>query len=489
MIRIGAIFFFVAVVFVLSLGTAKAGSDVQMLPPTNVGTTTPCTFGSGQVLAFNDTGATAGDSVINCNNNLTISSSGLVTIGTTSPPATTLSVNMTNYGSPRLAYFQSTDGDYSIPITFNNQAVPCADGGQWGFGINGGSPSSFSSMPVGAFWIHEDCYGAPMVIAPNGGGVGIGTSNPSGMLDILKPNSGLTQSDAGGLIFLVQDGLARWALASYGDIDGATLADYTSTALGVWSVSGTGRSITTSGSIYIGGTNGAPTDPGGWGDYWDGTSIMTVGRVGIGTTGPGGMLDIFMPNSGQLQSQAGSMIFRVQDGYARPVVTMLGGVDGTPITGDAALNVGGAGVLPYSIDANHSINAALGFSQNSDRRLKTNIKPLPETSGLAAIDALKPVTFNWIDPNKGTSTQMGFIAQDMQSVFPDLVTTASRTKERPDGYLSLNYIGLITPLVKAVQEVYGKWQVDHDDIAALKAQVAAQGKEIEALKAAMKKAP
>ena len=84
-------------------------------------------------------------------------------------------------------------------------------------------------------------------------------------------------------------------------------------------------------------------------------------------------------------------------------------------------------------------NAVLAGSltQNSDIRLKTNISDLDGSSSLAEINALNPVTFNWIDPNKSSVPQFGFIAQQVQQVFPNLVSTTSPTALTPDGTLSL----------------------------------------------------
>ena len=67
------------------------------------------------------------------------------------------------------------------------------------------------------------------------------------------------------------------------------------------------------------------------------------------------------------------------------------------------------------------------------------------------IDQLNPVTFNWIDPSKGTIPQLGFIAQQVLPIFPNLVSTTSATALTPDGTLSLNYIDLISPVVSAIQ--------------------------------------
>ena len=42
---------------------------------------------------------------------------------------------------------------------------------------------------------------------------------------------------------------------------------------------------------------------------------------------------------------------------------------------------------------------------------------------------------------------MGVIAQDLREVFPDLV------REGPDGFLSVNYAGLLAPVIEALREL------------------------------------
>jgi hypothetical protein len=91
------------------------------------------------------------------------------------------------------------------------------------------------------------------------------------------------------------------------------------------------------------------------------------------------------------------------------------------------------------------------LTQSSDRRLKTNIAALDASSSLASINSLTPVAYDWLDPEKGGVRQYGFIAQQVQQIFPDLVSTTSATALTPDGTLGLNYLGLIAPLVEAVQ--------------------------------------
>ena len=44
--------------------------------------------------------------------------------------------------------------------------------------------------------------------------------------------------------------------------------------------------------------------------------------------------------------------------------------------------------------------------------------------------------------------QMGLIAQDVQEVYPDLVSMNSNT-----GNLTVNYIGIIAPLIESIKEL------------------------------------
>lgn len=82
----------------------------------------------------------------------------------------------------------------------------------------------------------------------------------------------------------------------------------------------------------------------------------------------------------------------------------------------------------------------------SDKRLKTNINPLADGS-LEKILKLRPVSFNM--KNDLSALEFGFIAQEVEEIFPDLVKTA---KDK-DQTKSLNYVGMIAPLVKSVQEL------------------------------------
>jgi Chaperone of endosialidase len=82
------------------------------------------------------------------------------------------------------------------------------------------------------------------------------------------------------------------------------------------------------------------------------------------------------------------------------------------------------------------------YTNASDASLKTNVLPLG--SGLSEILALKPSAFTWIaDDVPG----LGFIAQEVQTVLPMLVSTDN------NGIMGVNYDGIIPVLVKAFQEM------------------------------------
>lgn len=139
-----------------------------------------------------------------------------------------------------------------------------------------------------------------------------------------------------------------------------------------------------------------------------------------------------------------------------PAAGTCGGV--APVTGTIA----GSGVTAFTLGAtitHTTLNYAIhetdtggscnigttytgGIGCTSDARLKERVRDLP--AALAGVVALRPVAFDW---TRNKEHAIGFIAQDVQKVFPELVHSES------DGYLSLSYMGLIPELVKAVQEL------------------------------------
>lgn len=95
-----------------------------------------------------------------------------------------------------------------------------------------------------------------------------------------------------------------------------------------------------------------------------------------------------------------------------------------------------------------------GVFIQSDERYKENIEPVGEV--LASLKNLEPVTYNlkgrsnvreFQNNAKNDSERYGFIAQNVQEVFPELVHTDN------NGYMSVDYIGLIPILVQSINEL------------------------------------
>lgn len=85
----------------------------------------------------------------------------------------------------------------------------------------------------------------------------------------------------------------------------------------------------------------------------------------------------------------------------------------------------------------------------SDKRLKKHIKPLP--SILAKVMKLAPVTYLFTHDPDTASRNIGFIAQEVQPYFPELVGNAASNETGP--FLTLNYEGFGVVAIKAIQEV------------------------------------
>lgn len=103
----------------------------------------------------------------------------------------------------------------------------------------------------------------------------------------------------------------------------------------------------------------------------------------------------------------------------------------------------------------------------SDRRRKADIKSLAEES--AHLMALAPVSFVMKDDSQ-RQLEYGFIAQDVAKIYPDVVKTAADT----DQSLSLNYVGLIAPMVKSIQERQVQLEDNQQKIDALRARLTKQ---------------
>jgi len=115
-----------------------------------------------------------------------------------------------------------------------------------------------------------------------------------------------------------------------------------------------------------------------------------------------------------------------------------------------ALDIVGAGTVgsnrKIKLWAEGGVTATGSYTNISDARYKQNVALLP--NALQDILDLRGVTFHW-KPTPGMNfserNQIGFIAQEVETVLPDLVFTDEQ------GYKAVNYTGVIPVLVEAVK--------------------------------------
>jgi hypothetical protein len=108
-------------------------------------------------------------------------------------------------------------------------------------------------------------------------------------------------------------------------------------------------------------------------------------------------------------------------------------------------------------------------SMCSDIRLKKNIKTLPDDSILDRVMGLQAVTFEWKDRDDG-KRQIGLIAQDVEDIFPEVVTTPD-DDSCEKGLLAT---GMDAVLIEAIKELKVENELLKDRIEALERSVQQQ---------------
>jgi hypothetical protein len=268
--------------------------------------------------------------------------------------------------------------------------------------------------------------------------VGIGTSSPSQKLHVnggalVKNDSGFVRVDnAAGTGFPFMNPSGYY-------VDGGWQARIYASGVGnnqsmLFDTVGTERMrIDTSGNLLVGTT----------------TSVapLTIGKAA--SQAANGQLCIISPTAGDSNISGMSIIKYANDSSTSQVLMRF------------LMNQGGTG--QGQINANGANTAA--FGSYSDSRLKENIVDLP--SQLDNIMALRPVEYDYIE-SMGGGHQIGFVAQEVQAIYPDLVG------ENEDGMLTLTDMNKNDArLIKAIQEMKAIIDTQASTITQLQADVAA----------------
>lgn len=229
--------------------------------------------------------------------------------------------------------------------------------------------------------------GVSRVIIENGGEVGIGTLTPDRDLHVSAPN--------GAQLIVTRNDLSTNAGETLGDIQFDSEDD-------------SGPSNTGASAI-----------------------IRGIAAEDHGNSNKGGHLAF-------LTQQIGSSNIAAE----RMRITSAGNVAIGATTASVKLYVAGDATITGKFNSN-------GIEETSDQRFKKNIVPLK--GALDKVMQLQGVTYNWRAdefPKRefGSRTEIGVIAQDIEKVYPELVSTDV------EGYKSVQYSHMVPVLLEAIKE-------------------------------------
>ncbi|WP_334146227.1 tail fiber domain-containing protein [Hyphomicrobium sp.] len=342
-----------------------------------------------------------------------ISSAGNVGIGTTSPDHR-LDVN----GNIRGSLVVKPGGTYTDGSIFSD--------GNWGMLFR-----SAQSSPAIAAFSFADTANNKLLSILNNGNVGIGTTAPTQRLQV-----GGAIVASGAADTLTADGL-------YLQNKGSSIFD-----IGAWRTGASAGVLTFSTDS---GSDAAPVER---------MRIDQNGNVGIGTTNPVHKLDIAnsagstngirIVNSGSGSSDAAWLSNTTPGGR----VLALHKTGGTGDIMQAFYNDGSGYSFRLTLGNTGAMWIAGTLTQNSDMTLKKDIADIPDA--LERISRLRGVSYRWKDPQRGAEQQLGLLAQEVEKIFPEVVSTQA------DGTKGVAYTSLIGPLIESIKEL----KADNDNLRA-----------------------
>lgn len=312
----------------------------------------------------------------------------------------------------------------------------------------GGTPSRIYSVDDD---LNIATNGTTRIYAKNDGNVGIGTVTPASKFTV----NGDIKTLAGGDIILERSSGGGNPSRFYNDNDDLYINTNNATRMFINSSGYVGIGTTSPGyKLDVAGVIHSTVDNGdcfrvgndatindinqtnGLGIY--GASNPNVGNLKLGFNGPllyGNDLTL------GINTNEGGAYLRV-NGNGNQNTAIIEATDGQFSTdwpsgwgGGLATNDICASGIKYSTLVNRS-----------DERLKKDIKSLNDMDAIEKIKQLRPVSYYWKDPKLGNALHFGFIAQEVEKVFPNLVATGSDAEQTK----SVNYVELIPVLMEAL---------------------------------------
>jgi hypothetical protein len=304
-----------------------------------------------------------------------------------------------------------------------------------------GTPSQFQSVPYALNAGNGNwATNGTSIYNTNTGNVGIGTNSPYGVFDAEGVSSAFHTYDFGGTG-------STLAGEFHGNSAGA-LVRYSDGANNYMDIG-----VDNSGNLNINqGSTGSTVF------YID----QANGNVGIGTITPNYALEVVSSTEYAI--------------WGTTTEANGNGVSGEADNGTLSYGVYGGSSSGYAGYFGGNVTVTGTFTNASDGRLKENVQPLSNAIGKLMQLAPSSYTFKkeYSKMNLAKGTQFGFIAQDLEKVFPELVTT-NYDKQLNKGsvfeYKGVNYIGMVPVLTEAIKEQQQQIQDQQKQIDELKAMV------------------
>lgn len=272
-----------------------------------------------------------------------------------------------------------------------------------------------------------------MRIAANGN-VGIGTNSPLARLDVVSSDRKRIRatgaSEEGMILFqngTTGTGTSNGFLVGIGGDSNAYLLNYHNSST-IFHTNNTERMrIDSSGNLLIG--TSATVSTGG--------QLQMQGYNAAGGTGYHGLFAFY------------NTYGTATNPYKFVRLNSAGGIE--------VINSAYNAVI-FTMDNSGNFTAAANITAYSDIRLKANIHPIKDA--LAKVQQMQGVSY---ERKSDGEKKIGFIAQDLQKVLPEVVI------ENHDGLLSVDYGNIVALLTEAIKEQQVQIESLRDEIETLKA--------------------